>query len=279
VLSSTASSISKHPNYTSYLLSLPNIPYISQKEAMAFPDHSIISSADYNNLPHIADASQVPIDHSVDLQELRSLLVKHNVPNHVCIRLVHKHFDVNPGEIMMIKSLDIPNRGHLSVLRPQEAAANAATYGIHYMVDNDGQLRPYEYSTSPVPDLSPLKSFLAEFCQAVLQRGLQKKLGLKFSSDMGPGKVGWTEFEFPNDRSTMMIPSGWPTPEGDYDFNVATEFHANAEEDEEGCSHTSTKCVHCTHSYKHPNELFVAGRKVELDSPFYQVYSAVVEAW
>lgn len=241
---------------------------------------NIILPAEYNALSPITEASRVLDDHSHDLKVLRSLLVKHKVPNYVCIRLIHKHFDVNAGEVMLLKDLEIAERGRLSVLRPTQAATAPALHGIHFLVDDDGQLQPYEYSTLLSPDTSVLEPFFAEFCDVVLKRGLQQKLGLKIDRPSKTDKVGWTEYEFAEDRSTMMIPEGWPAPEGEYEVNVQTEFHVNTGDDDEGCSHTTTNCKHqCTHPTRNPNDLFVDGRKIDPNSPFLEVYRAVVQAW
>lgn len=75
-----------------------------------------------------------------------------------------------------------------------------------------------------------------------------------------------------------MIPKGSPKPEGEYELSVETEFHANPNDDDEGCSHTS-QCAHCRHSTKHDEGLYVGGRKVESGTPFHGFYNAVVEVW
>jgi len=113
-----------------------------------------VPSVTYNNLPHINDVSHVRDDHFGELQELRALLVKYKVPRSICIRLIHKHFDINAGEAMVIKTLDIPTHGTVSVLRPTEIAVTSGLHGIHFLVDANGLLQPYEYSSSPCPDLS-----------------------------------------------------------------------------------------------------------------------------
>jgi len=237
-----------------------------------------VSSVTHNSLPHISDVSHVPDDHFSDLQELRALLVKYKVPRNICIRLIHKHFDINAGEAMVIKTLDIPTHGTVSVLRPTEIAATSGLHGIHFLVDANGLLQPYEYSSSPPPDVSSLEPFFTEFCRTVIERGLQRKLGLKISRDIESDKAGWTEFEFPEDRSTIMIPKGLPTPEGEYEFSVETEFHADPKEDGNECSHTRV-CIHCSHPRTSAGELSVGAQRVEPGTPFHGFFNAVVEVW
>lgn len=100
--------------------------------------------------------------------------------------MIHKHFDIKDGEAMMIKTLDIPKHGSVSVLRPLEIAATPSQlHGVHYFVNADGLLQAYEYSPlAAVPDMSNFGPFLVEFCRTVIERGLQHKLGLKLGPDI-----------------------------------------------------------------------------------------------
>lgn len=246
---------------------------------MAPLKEGFISAATYNSLPYISEVSGVPVDHCSDLRELRALLVKYHVPNSVCIRLIHKHFDINAGEAIVVNTLDIPNHGAVAVLRPTEIAATPELHGLHFLVDANGQLQPYEYSSLPCPDVTGLEPFFTEFCRLVVERGLQRKLGLKIGRDSELDMAGWTEFEFLEDRRTMMIPKGLPTPEGEYEINVETEFHADPEDDDEACRHTSTStCAHCSHRFEN-GELSVGGRQVEPGTPFHRFFKAAVEVW
>lgn len=179
---------------------------------------------------------------------------------------------------MMIKTLDIPKHGTVTVLRPTKTEVVFGLHGIHFFVNANGQFQPYEYSSLPCPNVSSFEPFFTEFSSMVIERGLQQKFGLKIGRDMEYDKAGWTEFEFPEDRSTIMIPKGLPTPEGEYELSVETEFHADLKDDDQVCSHTRN-CTHCSHPRKKAGELFVGELQVESGTPFHTFLTAVLEAW
>lgn len=272
-------------------------------------NNSLISPSTYNALPHISQACHVPTSAASDLSYLRSLLLKHNVPSHIVIRLVHKHFDCKPDEVMTIRNLDIPTHGQITVMRPATTTAETVWFGIHYYVDSNGELRAYEYTdTHPTPiSVSDLEPFLAEFCKAVTERGLQHKLGLKIcrsssssidsgiNGDKGQEAGAWTEYEFHADRSTILIPCGRPTPPDPDEedcISVNTEFAALSGGDD------WAKCIHgnCRHCRRHDvessmesdeevsaededGELYVSGLKIEPGTEFHAFFQAVVRVW
>jgi hypothetical protein len=263
---------------------------------------SFVSAVTYNSLPHIHDASRVPGDNPTDLEDLRALLAKRGVPKCVSVRLVHKHFDIEDGEVMVINEVAVPSHGKVQVMRPTEIAGVRPLYGVHFFVDADGTLQAYEYSPSEVPDTSNLEPFLVEFCRLVTERGLQHKFGLKLNGDTNLDQSGWTEFEFSEERSTIMIPTGMPTPGGEYEVNVSTEWYAEEPRDEKRCSHSVRNCKHCVHcSHRgHGSKrsggrrncnydtdvhdlngggLYFGGQKVELGTPFHSLITAVTEVW
>ena len=262
-----------------------------------------VSAAVYNSLPHIHEVSNVPESNSNDLEALRALLVEHSVPKNVSVRLIHKHFDVEGGEIMVIKSVAVPLHGNVQVMRPTEAAGASRLRGLHYFVSNDGLLHAYEYAPSAAPDMSKFEPFVAAFCRAVRERGLQHKFGLKLNSDHDLEPSGWTEFEFPEERSTIMIPNGMPTPQREYEISVSTEWHADPKDDDEECSHCfhCSHCSHCSHCFhidqsdhgadgqRHSHETSIiganrgglrfGGQMIEAGTPFHGLVTAVKEVW
>jgi len=250
------------------------------------------SPATYNSLPHIRDVAGVLKVNSNDLDFLRAILGKHKVPDGVCIRLVHKHFDIVGDEVVVFQDTDLPDHGVVRLMRPIKLNGALQLRGINYFVDGDGQLQSYEYTTSEGPDMSGYTAFFDEFCRVVTQRGLQHKLGLKLG--LGKEKTGWTEFEFPKKRATIMIPKRIPLPEVDYDIHVTTEWDATRSNDCEcihcghnDCAHSDcnhcghndcyhSDCIHCSHGDdSNETELFLGGKKLE---PGWPIHSLVLAA-
>ncbi|POR34356.1 Uncharacterized protein TPAR_05453 [Tolypocladium paradoxum] len=259
---------------------------------------TFVPSGIYNTLPHIHDVSNVPIDHSKDLEDLRMLLVKYEVPNDICVRLIHKHFDTHEGEVMVFEKITLPAHGKVQTMKPVMPSGNTQLHGIHYFVNDVGDLQAYEYANCDPPDMTTFESFLGDFCRIVLERGLQSKFGLKLKRGDELDRAGWTEFEFHQKRSTIMLQDGMPMPKGDFDCSVSTEWNAIMTNDgtrtckhKTTCRHGSTVCNHCKHCNRHEvagncgigddgfaTGFYLGGQKVVPGTPIHDIVSALVVA-
>ncbi|KAI1740508.1 hypothetical protein F4680DRAFT_465135 [Xylaria scruposa] len=252
---------------------------------MALLKDTIILPEEYNKLPDISNVKDVPKDNLQDLEDLRTLLTKHNVPSTVSVRLIHKHFDIEDREVMVFKYATVPQYGTLQCMRPVDASSESKLRGIHYYVTDTGVLQAYEYTTNRGSDLCGYDSFLGEFCDLVVQRGLQHKFGLKFKSNDDLDKMNWTEFEFPSARSTIVIPDGMPMPEGDESFSVNTEWGRENEDIPQGNQLRCRHCEHgrCNHSRspnpKSEDPLYFGGHLVSPNTQVFGLLNAVVKVW
>ncbi|KAJ5726570.1 uncharacterized protein N7483_007927 [Penicillium malachiteum] len=177
------------------------------------PKNNFISSAAYNALPRLNEVASVVKDHANNLNALRAVLRKHNVPCGVSVRLIHKHFDITDGEVMSLKDVPVPSNGTVYSLGPLKPAQEPSQLRpVHYFLNEAGSFQAYEYTSAQVPDISGYESFLAEFGTLLVKRGLQRKLGLKLNSKID--ETGWVEFEFREKRSTIILPEGCPYRRG-----------------------------------------------------------------
>ena len=249
----------------------------------------------YNVLPHIKEAANVPSDHSEDLEDLRKLLTKHDVPKDVSIRLIHKHFDTREGEVMIFDKILIPGYGTVQTMKPVLPSKNHTLWGIHYYVNDACLLQAYEFTSFDVPDMSTFETFLEEFCQLVSERNLQHKFGLKLKVNDELDRLSWTEFEFNQKRSTIMLQDGMPMPNWDFDYTVSTEWNAFLVEDDTKtckhkttCRHGRTTCNHCRHYTSHDIEdmrrtggdsgdesFCLGGQSVMPGTPIFEVVNAI----
>ena len=252
---------------------------------MSSLQNNFISSSSYNSLPNIYDVADVPTIHRKDLDDLRQVLQKHNVPPTVCIRLLHKHFDAVDGEVMVLRVISVPSEGNVQIMGPMiPRESERSLRGLNFMIDDDGQFHPYEYTTSPAPDMSNYELFLEEFSRMIIERGLQRKLGLKLGIE--EGVTGWTEFEIPEKRATLMIPQGVKLPDAEYELSVSTDFYA--------ATGPITRCYHCSHCYHcdhggywkgveeyssgKDKTLFFAGQRLENGSPVHNIVGTAIMA-
>ncbi|KAI7782238.1 hypothetical protein LA080_013784 [Diaporthe eres] len=207
---------------------------------------TFVTSSTYNTLPLISQVAGAPADHSQDLQDLRELLSKHNVPK--------------GGEVMVFDKIPIPGRGVVQIMKPIVPPNSNKLRGIHYFVDANASLQAYEYGNYEVPDMSGFEPFLAEFCSLVSEPGLQHKFGLKLQREDDTDQTRWTECELHAKRGTIMFPDGMPMPDGESDYSVATEWRAIFNVLPRTCKHTTTcrhgrtTCKHCKHCSSHPDE-------------------------
>ena len=253
---------------------------------------SFVPSSTYNTLPSISQVAEAPKDHSQDLQDLRELLKKHKVPKGVSVRLIHKHFDTNAGEVMVFDKIAVPEHGFVQIMKPVVPLNSSQLQGIHYLVSENASLQAYEYGKCEVPDLSGFESFLAEFCSLVSDRGLQRKFGLKLQHDDDTEQTGWTEYELHAKRGTIMFPDGMPMPDGDSEYSVTTEWKAIFNELPRTCKHNTTcrhgqsTCKHCKHCNSHATASFanyddeigfcLGGQRVLPGTPVHDIVHRIV---
>ncbi|KAF2252487.1 hypothetical protein BU26DRAFT_257636 [Trematosphaeria pertusa] len=254
---------------------------------MASTKDTFVSSATYNSLPHISDVGDAPEKHADALRALRALLNEHHVPPGISVRLIHKHYDTEDGEVMAFKEVSVPSQGNVLTMGPTFPSSSPPLRGIHFFVDADGVFQAYEYANIDVPDMSAYQTFLDEFGRLILERGLQRIFGLKL--DCKQEALGWTEFEFPGKRSTVMIPTGMPVPdEVEYTLNVTTEWGKTDDEAfvKRGCSHcdhtrtcSNHNRPHCGAEAQELSGFYLGGRKIDAASPVFPIMNAVAAVW
>ncbi len=110
-------------------------------------------------LPLINEVAAAPDTLSRDLEDLRELLHKHNVPKGVGIRLLHKHCDTKDGEVMVFQNVPVPDHGYVKIMKPVVPRGNHHLQGIHFFVNDDAMFQAYEYGIGNVPDMGDFHDF------------------------------------------------------------------------------------------------------------------------
>jgi hypothetical protein len=244
---------------------------------MSVFNDNFISPSAYNNLPHILNNADAIVTHQNDLEDLRAILRKHKTPPSICLRLIHKHFDIVDGEAMVFRAIQVPSQGNIVIMGPMNVQQAPPLRGLHYRVNSDGQLQSYEYTTAQAIDVSGYTKFFEEFCKVIVARNLQETWGLKIGGDSN--NEGWTEFEIADKRSTVMIRQSVVASKEKHGISVVTEWHAAPDP-------LGPKCLHCEHpepdadqtGRRNMNELYLAGEKLEYGSPIYVIVNAAIEA-
>jgi hypothetical protein len=256
--------------------------------AMVLIQRGFVSAKTYNALPTIKEAANVSHKNVADLEDLQQLLAKHNVPEVVSIRLVHKHFDIIDGEAMVFRHIALPAYGTVEVMRAT-AIASTQLHETHFLVNSAAQLQAYEYTTEPTIDISEYGTFVAEFVKIVVERKLQHKFGLKFKNHREEEvKVDRKEFEFPEEQCTITIPVNLPLPENIHTIDVDTDWGAlDIKRKRKRGGPSMTRCCHpgnvdtqdCREECAKEDGMMFDGRIVQSGTPFHVLMNNLMEVW
>lgn len=251
---------------------------------MSLLKDNLISPELYNSLPYILDNEKVPQDNQKDINDLLDIFRKYNVPQTMSIKLIHKHFSLKDKEVFVLRDIAVPTQGAVSIMGPMTPQETLPLSGLNYMVDNDGQLQPYEYTISPGPDLRTsrgpdmrqYKGFFKEFSKLVAERNLQRKLGLKIAPKIDT--EGTMEFETDEKRGTILVPQDvGGLRRFESTASVSTEWAVDPRISAQCASHCFSHHQVCKgHSSKVEsltNDWFLVGKRMTVGTPLQLIVS------
>ncbi|KAI1413029.1 hypothetical protein F5Y13DRAFT_40654 [Hypoxylon sp. FL1857] len=129
----------------------------------------------YNTLRDDADQPPVADEH---IRNLASLFVRHNAHKLLGIHLIHGHFMIPEGTVLLGKNFEGP-KGRWAKVTQIEAINPTTVHGHIFVLEKDG-LCAYEYQDGALPDLSGVgKGFLQEFVNYLVANKLTDLLGLQ----------------------------------------------------------------------------------------------------
>lgn len=188
-----------------------------------------LPSAEYNSLPHIDSMSDAAAKHVKAHAVLLGLITAHGVAHTFSVHLVHKHFDIPEGRIMVyetVKATSMHQDFVLSSPRTPEKCPNAR--GLYFKAAPGGNMIAYEFTTDPGVDLSAHEDFVAAFAKAALEMGVQDIFALTAVS-ICPEKTILTEFELAQALSTILVSDASWLPEADVAASTTTDWIAEDE--------------------------------------------------
>jgi len=130
----------------------------------------------YNSLPDDKDQPEVAKE---VLDQLKVLLLKHNVQEKFGYHLIHGHLKVVEGRVMFGKPMEtLPG----CYTRPTKVT-QLDTVGIHghiFVLNKNAQFVAYEYRQGPIPEIDENdNAFLAEVQGFLVERGLETLVGIQ----------------------------------------------------------------------------------------------------
>ena len=174
---------------------------------------SLIPNTVYNSLPHITKQTVLSED---DLHAIGPLFIEHSMHSSFGVALLHKHFELEPDEVMVHKGLTC--EPHLS---PYDSLTAKAFY-LH-----NGKFQAYEHELDCEPGILPDEPFLTALAQYLVDHNLGKTLAL---TRVGPDPWAPVLLERGEGRSHVCSPAEKRVVDGhevdycgDHDF-VDTEW-------------------------------------------------------
>jgi hypothetical protein len=128
------------------------------------------------------------------------------MPDTICVKLIHIHFELLDNEVMAFKNADVPSHDEIETLGPHKVTGATKLFGCHHFVNDKGELQAFEYQPSEGLDMSTHHEFVREFCKTILDKGLQRTFGLSLRPDEQE-QGGWTVLEYPQKRMTFNVPT------------------------------------------------------------------------
>jgi hypothetical protein len=194
---------------------------------MATPVDSILDGhlmmADtYNSIREFK--SEMPFGHDI-VEEVGSIIQRHSLEKHIGILYAHRHFDMPPDSIAMMKS---PSDGiNITTMTPIDAVDPNDAHGVSFKLMTTGKFQAFEYSArSPTPTFPP--AFLEELAQFITKHHLADVLGFSIRSADDDDELSTCELNLFEPKLSVTLPTD----------DISAELRQNA---------TPTYWVHRSH--------------------------------
>ncbi|KAI9828406.1 MAG: hypothetical protein M1832_002834 [Thelocarpon impressellum] len=154
------------------------------------------------------------------LRALLEIIHSHGLEKVFSVHLVHKHFDIPEGRVMVYETVHGPNHPDFVLSSPRLPERCENLRGLYFQATPDNKMVAYEFTTDPGDDLAPYAAFVLEFNATVIDHGVRNVFAL--TAKATETKV-LTEFEMPDLASTILAcqPSWLPTEGQD---NTSTDW-------------------------------------------------------
>ena len=124
---------------------------------------------------------------------LLGIIATHGLAGTFSLRLIHKHFTIFPGQIMVYDKIEYTvDKNPFLLCSPRTLQPDAG--GLHFKAAPGGDMIAYELTREPGADLSAHKDFVAEFASKTPELGVQDVFALTALA-IRPQDAFVTEFE------------------------------------------------------------------------------------
>lgn len=186
-------------------------------------------SAAYNKLPHINDMHDAAANNARAHAVLLGIIAAHGVAKTFSVHLIHKHFDLPDGRIMVYETVKGTTTRQDFVLSSPRLPKNCSNArGLYFKATTGGDMVAYEFTTDPGADLAAHEDFVAAFSKTAIEMGVQDIFALTALSICSPNTV-LTEFELAQALSTILVSDASWLPAGDVSASTTTDWVADQE--------------------------------------------------
>ncbi|KAF2155857.1 hypothetical protein K461DRAFT_265341 [Myriangium duriaei CBS 260.36] len=213
-------------------------------------DDTPLPASSYNQLPHIDDMSDVATQHCHAHVLLLKLITSHGLSDKFSVHLIHKHFDLLQGRVMVYESVQEKHLPDFTLCCPRRPEQVTDLRGLYFRATHDGKMAAYEYTTEPADDISAHADFVAAFAHTVLSLGVHNVFALTVQ---GTHQGLLTEFEMTDLQSTVLVDNAEVSlPVAADQTSTSTDWVANTRPDDtSGSNNLGVVNMMCTSSRKH----------------------------
>jgi hypothetical protein len=217
---------------------------------MYFLDESPMLSEKYNSLPHIDEAKTISTDQVKALNQLLGLIRAHHLEAKLSIHLIHKHFDIPAGRVMVYETIEGKNCADFQISSPRVPDSCENLKGLFFRADVGGKMEAYEYTTDSLVDISGHDDFVKEMSDLIMHLGVQDVFALTLKNPRNPTMLH--EFEMPDMSSTILVQDeSWvPGADAEGTTSTSTDWGFPMEAEKSGDYAVLTRCT-VTRSTKH----------------------------
>jgi len=163
-----------------------------------------LPAAEYNRLPHIDGMKEAAANHAKAHAVLLGLIAAHGLSGTFSLHLVHKHFDIPKGRIMVYEKVESMAHKDFVLCSPKVPQNCHSARGLYFKAAQGGSMIAYEFTTEPGADLAGHEDFVAKFASAVLKFGVEDVFALTALSICPQDKI-LTELEIGHVQSTVLV--------------------------------------------------------------------------
>jgi len=119
------------------------------------------------------------------------------------VHLVHKHFDVAEGQVMVYETIHSLDHPTIQVCSPRRIEIGAGLRGKYFLAVTGRTMKAYEYTSDPLPDTSKYIDFIAAFSHLIVEREVERVFALTVLSPGSP--KDYTEIKLPDLHATVLV--------------------------------------------------------------------------